>query len=101
MLSLTTPLVMRFVLAAAVTLPVAAYAADAPHADAAAKDACIKACNECLRVCRECILGCDCAGCENVIRRAKTGHASAPKTGHRVGGIGRKNPLVRTCWQGV
>ena len=39
--------------------------------------------------------------CQTVIRRAKTGHASAPKTGHRVGGIGRKNPLVRTCWQGV
>jgi hypothetical protein len=28
-----------------------------------------------------------------VIRRAKTGH--------RVGGIERKNPLVRTCWQGA
>jgi len=38
---------------------------------------------------------------DSVIRRAKTGHSSAPKTGHRVGGIGRKNPLVRTCWQGV
>ena len=37
----------------------------------------------------------------NVIRRAKTGHASAPKTGHHVGGIGRKNPLVGTCWQGA
>jgi hypothetical protein len=48
MLSSTTPLVMRFVLAA-VTLQVAAYAADAPHADAAAKDESIKACNECLR----------------------------------------------------
>ena len=36
-----------------------------------------------------------------VIRRAKTGHSSAPKTGHHVGGIGRKNRLVRTCWQGV
>jgi hypothetical protein len=23
------------------------------------------------------------------------------KTGHHVGGIGRKNRLVRTCWQGV
>jgi hypothetical protein len=23
------------------------------------------------------------------------------KTSHHVGGIGRKNPLVRTCWQGV
>jgi hypothetical protein len=45
MLSPTTPLVMRFVLAAAVTLPAAAYAADAPHADTAAKDACIKACD--------------------------------------------------------
>ncbi len=52
MLSPTTPLVMRFVLAAAVTLPVATYAANVPHADAAAKDACIKACNECLRACR-------------------------------------------------
>jgi hypothetical protein len=38
MLSLTTPLVMRFVLAAAVTLPAAAYAADATHTDAATKD---------------------------------------------------------------
>jgi len=38
---------------------------------------------------------------EPVIRRAKTGHSSAPKTGHHVGGIGRKNPLVRTCWQGA
>ena len=37
----------------------------------------------------------------SVIRRAKTGHASAPKTGHRVGGIGRKNPLVRTLLQGA
>jgi len=36
-----------------------------------------------------------------VIRRFKTGHASAPKTGHHVGGIERKNPLVRTCWQVV
>jgi len=36
-----------------------------------------------------------------VIRRAKTGRASAPKTGHHVGGIGRKNPLVGTCWQGA
>jgi hypothetical protein len=33
----------------AVTPPAAVYAADAPHADATAKDACIKACNECLR----------------------------------------------------
>jgi hypothetical protein len=64
MLSLTMPIVMRFVLAAAVTLPTAAYAADATHTDAATKDACIKACNECLRACRECILGCDCPGCE-------------------------------------
>jgi hypothetical protein len=64
MLSPTIPRVMRLVLAAAVTLPAAAYAADAPHADAAAKDVCIKACNECLRACRECILGCDCLGCE-------------------------------------
>ncbi|NQW46371.1 MAG: hypothetical protein HQ464_01235, partial [Planctomycetes bacterium] len=64
MLSLTTPLVMRFVLAAAVTLPAAAYAADATHTDAATKDACITACNECLRACRECIVGCDCPGCE-------------------------------------
>ena len=38
---------------------------------------------------------------QRVIRRAKTGHASAPKTGHRVGGIERKNRLVRTCWQGA
>ena len=37
----------------------------------------------------------------NVIRRAKTGHSSAPKTGHRVGGIGWKNRLVRSCWQGA
>lgn len=36
-----------------------------------------------------------------VIRRAKTGRLSAPKTGHHVGGIGRKDRLVRTCWQGV
>ena len=64
MLSLTKPLVMRFVLAAAVTLPAAAYAADAAHADHAAKDACITACNECQRACRECIVGCDCPGCE-------------------------------------
>ena len=53
MLSLTTPIVMRFVLAAAVTLPAAAYAADATHTDAATKDACITACNECLRACRD------------------------------------------------
>ena len=53
MLSLTTPIVMRLVLAAAVTLPAAAYAADATHTDAATKDACITACNECLRVCRD------------------------------------------------
>lgn len=32
-----------------VTLPAAVYTADAPHADATAKDVCIKACNECLR----------------------------------------------------
>jgi len=38
---------------------------------------------------------------DSVIRRGKTGHASAPKTGHHVGGIGQKNPLVRTYWQGV
>jgi voltage-gated potassium channel len=36
-----------------------------------------------------------------VIRRAKTGQSSAPKTGHRVGGIGWKNRLVRTCLQGA
>jgi len=36
-----------------------------------------------------------------VIRRAKTGHSSAPKTGHRVGGIEQKNRLVRSCWQGA
>lgn len=64
MLTPTSSLVMRFVLAAAVTLPAAVYAADAPHADATGKDACIKACNECLRACRECIMGCDCPGCE-------------------------------------
>ena len=60
MLSPTMPLTIRLILAAAVMLPAAAYAADALHADAAAKDQCIKACNECLRACRECILGCDC-----------------------------------------
>ena len=37
----------------------------------------------------------------NVIRRAKTGQSSAPKTGHRVGGISWKNRLVRTCLQGA
>ena len=63
MLSPTVPIVMRFVLAAAVTLPAAAYAADATHTDAA-KDACVTACNECLRACCECIVGCDCPGCE-------------------------------------
>ena len=36
-----------------------------------------------------------------VIRRAKTSHSSAPKTGHRVGGIEQKNRLVRSCWQGA
>ncbi len=36
-----------------------------------------------------------------VIRRAKTGHSSAPKTGHRVGGIEQKNRLIRFCWQGA
>ena len=36
-----------------------------------------------------------------VIRRAKTGHSSAPKTGHRVGGIEQKNRLIRSCWQGA
>jgi hypothetical protein len=36
-----------------------------------------------------------------VIRRAKTGHSSAPKTGHHVGGIEQKNRLVRSCWQGA
>ncbi len=46
------PLVMRLVLAAAVTLPAAAYAADAPHADAAAKDACIQACKKCHDACK-------------------------------------------------
>ncbi len=49
MLTPTSPLVMRFVVAAAVTLPAAVCAADAPHADATAKDACLEACNECLR----------------------------------------------------
>jgi len=38
---------------------------------------------------------------KNVIRRAKTGHSSAPKTGHRVGGIEQKNRLIRFCWQGA
>jgi hypothetical protein len=37
----------------------------------------------------------------NVIRRAKTGHSSAPKTGHHVGGIGWKNRLIRSYWQGA
>jgi hypothetical protein len=64
MLSPTTPLVTCFVLAAALMLPAAAYAADTRHTDAAGKDACIKACNEYLRACRECVLGCDCPGCE-------------------------------------
>lgn len=63
MLSPTTPLVMRFLLAAAVTLPAAAYTEDAPHTDTVAKDASIKACNECLRACRECIKACECPGC--------------------------------------
>ena len=49
MLTPTSPLVMRLVLAAAVTQQAAGYAADAPHADATAKDASIKACNQCLR----------------------------------------------------
>jgi cytochrome c2 len=52
MLTPTTPLMMRFVLAAAVTVPAATYAADAPLADAAAKDACIKACKKCHDACR-------------------------------------------------
>jgi DNA adenine methylase len=38
---------------------------------------------------------------ELVIRRAKTGHSSAPKTGHHVGGIGWKNRLIRSYWQGA
>ena len=37
----------------------------------------------------------------HVIRRAKTGHSSAPKTGHHVGGTRWKNRLVRSCWQGA
>ena len=37
----------------------------------------------------------------HVIRRAKTSHSSAPKTGHRVGGIEQKNRLIRFCWQGA
>ena len=36
-----------------------------------------------------------------VIRRAKTGHSSAPKTGHHVGGTRWKNRLIRFCWQGA
>jgi hypothetical protein len=36
-----------------------------------------------------------------VIRRAKTGHSSAPKTGHHVGGTGWKNRLIRFRWQGA
>jgi transposase-like protein len=40
-------------------------------------------------------------GLQVVIRRAKTGHSSAPKTGHHVGGIEQKNRLVRSCWQGA
>jgi hypothetical protein len=74
MLSPTTPLVMRFVLAAAVTLPAVAYAADAPHADAATKEACIKACNECLRACRECIVGCDEPCCKACAAACKKCH---------------------------
>jgi hypothetical protein len=37
----------------------------------------------------------------SVIRRAKTGHSSAPKTGHHVGGTGWKNRLIRFRWQGA
>ena len=37
----------------------------------------------------------------SVIRRAKTGHSSAPKTGHHVGGTRWKNRLIRFCWQGA
>ena len=33
-----------------------------------------------------------------IIRRAKTGHSSAPKTGHHVGGTGWKDRLIRSCW---
>lgn len=51
MLSPSMPPVVLFVLAAAVPLPAASYAADAPLADATAKDVCIKACNEGLRKC--------------------------------------------------
>ena len=39
--------------------------------------------------------------CDTVIRRAKTGHSSAPKTGHHVGGTRWKNRLIRFCWQGA
>jgi len=35
-----------------------------------------------------------------VIRRAKTSHSSAPKTGHHVGGTGWKNPLIRSWMPG-
>ena len=45
------PPVVLFVLAAAVPLPAASHAADAPLANATAKDVCIKACNEGLRKC--------------------------------------------------
>jgi hypothetical protein len=63
MLSLTTPIVMRFVLAAAVTLPAAAYAADATHTDAATKDACEQCAAECTKCgdepcCKACAAAC-------------------------------------------
>jgi hypothetical protein len=41
------------------------------------------------------------AACSPVIRRAKTGHSSAPKTGHHVGGTRWKNRLIWFCWQGA
>ena len=36
---------------------------------------------------------------KDVIRRAKTGHSSASKTGHHVGDTGWKDRLIRSCWQ--
>jgi len=63
MLSPTTPLVMRLALAAVVTLPAAAYAADAPHADAPAKEACEQCAAECTKCgdepcCKACATAC-------------------------------------------
>lgn len=37
--------------------------ADERTADATAKEACIRACNECLQACRECLVGCEGEAC--------------------------------------